>query len=149
MSMPALVSLDDFTLRVGTITPADEDRAQACLDDASALIRGEAGKNWTNDDGDELADVPDVIAAICVAVAIRAFRNPEGVRSETIGGYAVTYADASTAVYLTPGERAQVRRAAGRSSIGSVTLESPYMPDTVWVPVEGTTEPFPWDVTYP
>lgn len=149
MGLPALVSLDEFAVRLGGIAAADEDRAQACLDDASALIRDEAGaEDWVDDDGG-LEEVPGVIVAICVAVAIRAFRNPEGVRSETVGGYAVTYADASTAVYLTPGERAQVRRAAGRSSIGSVTLESPYMPDTVWVPVEGTTEPFPWDVTYP
>lgn len=143
MALPPLVSLDEFALRLGGISAADEDRAEAVLADASALIRAEAGADWV-DEEEELVDVPAVIVAVCVAVAVRAFRNPEGVRSETIGGYAVTYADASTAVYLTAGERREIRRAAGRSTIGAITLESPYVDTTVWVPVEGTDEPFPW-----
>lgn len=143
--LPALVSLDDFALRAGGVDAADEDRAQAALDDASALIRAEAGKTWVTDD--ELDDdLPDVIVAVCVAVALRAWLNPDGARSEQIGNYSVTWADSSTAVYLSDGERRTIRQAAGRSGIGSITLESPYAPNTEWVPVSDGGDPLPWRV---
>lgn len=144
-SLPALVSLDDFALRVGGLGAADEDRAQACLDDASALVRAEAGgEDWVDDDG-ALEDVPGVIVAVCVAAAVRAFRNPEGVRSEQIGSYSVAYADTSTAVFLTEGERRIIRRAAGLSGIGNVQLEGEWSVgmDAVWVPVDRGGDDFP------
>jgi hypothetical protein len=147
MSLPALVSLDDFALRV-SVSASDEERAQACLDDASALIRAEAGdEDWVDDDGG-LETVPDVIAAICVAVAVRAFRNADGVRSETIGNYSVAYADTSTAVFITPGERRMIRRAAGLTGISSVSLEGEWaINPAVYVPVEGGGDDFPLGVS--
>lgn len=149
MSLPALVSLDDFALRV-SVSASDEERAQACLDDASALIRAEAGdEDWVDDDG-ALETVPDVIAAICVAVAVRAFRNADGVRSETIGNYSVAYADTSTAVFITAGERRMIRRAAGLTGISSVSLEGEWtaaISPEVYVPVEGGGDDFPLGVS--
>lgn len=146
MALPALVSLDDFALRAGGVAAADEDRAQAALADASALIRAEAGTTWT-DDHDDLDGVPDVIVAICVAVALRAWLNPDGARSEQIGNYAVTWADSSTGVYLSAGERRTIRRAAARPAIGAVTLESPYtrpFAGTEWADVDDGGDPIPW-----
>lgn len=145
MSLPALVSLEDFALRVGGISAADEDRAQAALDDASALVRAEAGENWVDAD-DAIEAVPDLIVTIAVAVAIRAFRNPEGVRSETIGNYSVAYADSSTAVFLTEGERRLIRRAGGRTGIGSISIEGEWTlnPAASYVPVEGGGDDFPF-----
>jgi hypothetical protein len=147
MSLPALVSLDDFALRV-SISASDEERAQACLDDASALIRAEAGdEDWVDADG-ALETVPDVIAAICVAVAIRAFRNADGVRSETIGNYSVAYADTSTAVFITAGERRMIRRAVGLTGISSVSLEGEWaINPAIYVPVEGGGDDFPLGVS--
>lgn len=144
MALPALVSLDDFALRTPGIDAVDEDRAQACLDDASALIRAEAAVTWVDDDGG-LAEVPEVVVAVCVAVALRAWLNPDGARSEQIGNYSVTWADSSTGVYLSEGERRMIRRAAGRSAIGAVTLESPYGSDTTeWADVVTGGDPLPW-----
>jgi hypothetical protein len=143
MALPALVSLEDFALRLGGISASDEERAQAVLDDASALIRAEAGEDWV-DDEDTLENVPEVIVAVTVAVAIRAFRNPDGVRSESIGTYAVTYADTSTAVFLTAGERRTVRRAAGRMTMGSIELEGPYAAEVLTVPVNIGGDEMPW-----
>jgi hypothetical protein len=145
--LPALVSLDDFALRLGGIDAADEDRAQAVLDDASALVRADAcGEDWVDDD-DELEEVPDVIVAIVVAVAVRAYRNPDGVRSESIGTYSVAYADSSTAVFLTEGERRLIRRAAGCTGIGSISLEGEWTTNpAVYVPVEGGGDDFPFGV---
>ena len=148
-TLPALVSLDDFALRVGGVSASDEERAQAMLDDASALVRAEAGtEDWVDDDG-ALEDVPGVIVAVVVAVAIRAFRNPDGVRQESIGTYSVSYADSSTAVFLTEGERRAIRRAVGMSGIGSVLLEGEWTvhPAAVYVPVEGGGDDFPLGVS--
>jgi len=143
-SLPALVSLEEFAARLGGIAAADEERAQAALDDASALIRSEAGtEDWVDDEG-ALETVPDVVVAVCVAVAGRAFRNPDGLRSEQIGTYSVTYGDATTAVYLTAAERRIVRRAAGMMSLGSIELESGYAPNIVTVPVDIGGDPIPW-----
>lgn len=149
MALPALVSLDDFALRLGGIAAADEDRAQAALNDASALIRAEAGtEDWVDDDGG-LEEVPDVIVAVCVAVAVRAFRNPDGVRQETIGNYSVAYADTSTAVFLSTGERRTIRRAVGLTGLSSISLEGEWTlnPAAVYVPVEGGGEDFPLGVS--
>jgi hypothetical protein len=147
--LPALVSLEDFALRVGGIDAADEDRAQAALDDASALVRADAcGEDWV-DDNDELEEVPGVITAIVIAVAVRAWRNPDGVRSETIGNYSVAYGDTSTAVFITEGERRLIRRAAGCTGIGSIALEGEWTlnPSAVYVPVEGGGDDFPLGVS--
>lgn len=148
MALPALVSLDDFALRLGGIAAVDEDRAQAALNDASALIRAEAGtEDWVDDDGG-LEEVPDVIVAVCVAVAVRAFRNPDGVRQETIGNYSVAYADTSTAVYLTPGERRTIRRAVGLTGLSSISLEGEWTTNpAIYVPVEGGGDDFPLGVS--
>ena len=147
MALPALVPLDDFALRLGGLAEADEDRAQAALNDASALIRAETGdEDWVDDDG-ALEEVPEVIVTICVAVAIRAFRNPDGVRQETIGNYSVSYADTSTAVFLTEGERRMVRRAAGLSGLNSIAIEGEWTANpAVYVPVEGGGDDFPLGV---
>ncbi len=146
MALPALVSLDDFALRV-SVSASDVERALACLDDASALIRAVAGDEvWVDADG-ALETVPDVIVAICVAVAVRAFRNPDGVRQETIGNYSVAYADTSTAVFITPGERRMIRRAVGLTGISSVSLEGEWtINPAVYVPVEGGGDDFPFGV---
>lgn len=149
MALPALVSLDDFALRLGGIAAADEDRAQAALTDASALIRAEAGdEDWVDDDGG-LEEVPDVVVAVCVAVAIRAFRNPDGVRQEQIGNYSVAYADTSTAVFLTEGERRVIRRAVGLTGLNSIALQGEWTvnPAAVYVPVEGGGDDFPFGVS--
>ena len=148
-SLPALVSLDDFALRLGGLAESDEDRAQACLDDASALVRAEAGgEDWVDTEG-ALEAVPDVIVAVCVAAAMRAFRNPEGVRTESIGTYSVAYADTSTAVFLTEGERRIIRRAAGISGIGSIELEGEWTvnPAAIYAPVDQGGDDFPLGVT--
>ena len=147
MALPVLVSLDDFALRLGGIAAADEDRAQAALNDASALIRAETGgEDWVDADGG-LEEVPEVIAAVCIAAAIRAFRNPDGVRQETIGNYSVAYADSSTAVFLTEGERRIIRRAAGLTGLNSVALEGDWtLNPAAYVPVEGGGDDFPLGV---
>ena len=108
--MDALAPIEDFADRVpGGIGSADTARAQAMLDDASALIRAEAGMTW---DGET---VPDVVKTICLSAAKRAFLNPDGINSLSLDGNAATFATGSPDVYLTKAEIRAVRTAAGRS----------------------------------
>jgi hypothetical protein len=159
MTSPRLASTDALGVRLGvTLAGTDLARAGAVLDDASALIRwiatnaaeadtpGAAG--WLTDDDPpvlDTANLPDIVVTVCLSVAERAWRNPDGLRSESLGSYAVTYAGSDLAgVFLTANERALIRGAVGSSSVGSIEMQSPY-PRTVggYVPVDAGGE-VPW-----
>lgn len=150
MTLPSLASLSDLNARLtGEVASGDETtRAQAALDDASAIIRAEAGTTWT-DALDALEDVPDVIVTVCASFAKRLFLNPEWKSSENLGSYAYELSGTSGgALELTKAERKLIRRAIGQGALGAITLESPYAAnsETVYLDVSGTTEHFPvWD----
>lgn len=77
MPLPALATLADLDARLPTELrgAVDETRAQAALDDASALVRQEAGVAWTNEAGTALEDVPDIVATVVLEVARRALNR--------------------------------------------------------------------------
>lgn len=123
MTLPALATLAELTHRVpGGIPSGDEGRARAALEDASALIRSEVGKDWVSE-GALDADMPAIVATVCLAVAARAFVNPTGASSLGENGSSTAFAGVSSAVYLTRDELRAVRRASSGSSVGSVALE--------------------------
>lgn len=72
------------------------------------------------------AAIPGEVKRVCLQAAARAYRNPAGLRSETIGSESYTYATPSNGVAadvtLTDQERRDVRRALGVSSASSVAL---------------------------
>lgn len=115
--LPAFATIDEFANRLpGGISDDDSTRAQAALDDASALIRNETGKTWVTDD--ELdADVPDIVVTVTCRAAMRAFVNPTGLVQDTTGPFSASFANASSDVYLTKNEKSDVRRAAGKSGL--------------------------------
>lgn len=116
MTLPSLANLTQLDDRLpGGLTPADLPRAQGVLDDASALIRAEAGKTWTTDG--LLDAVPDIVVTVCIAAARRAFINPEGITREALDGAEVDYATSAGDVYLKANEKALVRRAAGKTGV--------------------------------
>lgn len=133
--LPPLASLQQFSARLGyTPDGAEADRAEALLDEASELIRDEAGEDWVDSDS-ALESVPRRVEQICVAVAYRAFVNPEALSQRQIGdsnkAYDRTRVHGGEAVYLTEAERKAIRRAAGASTFAAVTLTSPYSGDDV------------------
>lgn len=97
----AYADLDDFIVRLGRSldTTAEQDRAQAALDDAAALI---ASVTTVPD------PVPSGVLAIACSVALRLFGNPDQLTSETIGTY--TWRVDGTGLFLTPYEERAVRR---------------------------------------
>lgn len=137
MTLPALAELSDLEARLGVdLSGSDSTRAQAALDDASAVIRDEAGVDFLDpeDDASLDPDMPAVIVTICLAVAMRAYDNPNGERSESLGSASVSHGVYGQAgVYLTPTERRMVRKAAGSASVGTVELRQ------AWVPVNDNT----------
>lgn len=120
MSLPPLATIADILTRAPELsTGIDSLQAEALLDDASALIRAEANREWVNDDGDELEGVPDGVAGICARMVIRALRGgDDGIRQEGEGNYNVTYAD--TGLFLKAQEKRFIARAAGHGRAFSI-----------------------------
>jgi hypothetical protein len=149
--LAAFATLDDLAARVpGGISEADEPRAQAALDDASTKIRAEAGKTWTDEDGD--LDLPtgadawraDILVTVCVQAALRAFTNPEAMTQEGIGTYSASWANATTDVYLTRAERQMVRRAAGATGLWRLAIGQDTTQSVEYLDIEPAGEPIPW-----
>lgn len=116
--LPPLASVQMFAARIpGGVDTADYARAGAVLQDASSLVRAEAGTDWVDDDDALLDTVPDVVVTVTIAAARRAFANPDMIASESIQDYSATFASSSADVYLTKAERNAVRRAVGRSGL--------------------------------
>jgi len=129
VSLPSLVTIGEFETRYGASID-DAGRAQALLDDASALVREVAGFDYVNALTGELDGVPTGLVGVVCDVTRRAYDNPAGLESETIGDYtwrAGTFRGAGA--YLTDDERRRVKRAAGKMSVTSVSLTK-YMPYT-------------------
>lgn len=115
-------------LETGSLQGTDLARAQAALDDVSALVRAEAGKAWVNEAGDTVT-APAQVATIVVKAALREFKNPDGFTSEQMGDY--TYrTDQTGGVYLTEDERRIIRQAAGAGAYGAWSVRTPSNYDT-------------------
>ena len=105
----SFASVEEMSVRVpGGIPDTDLPRAQAYLDDATALIVEEVGR--------EFAEVPPTAKRICLSAALRAWFNPSFVASEGLGDYQTRYA-ALGGVYLTPEERGELGRLKGSSAL--------------------------------
>lgn len=125
----ALASKEDFEARHG----AGDDRIEALLADASSLILNEvegSAAAWASTEETEDVTVPDVVVGVCVAIAYRAWSNPDALSSEQLGAHTQAWADRSgEALQITKAERRIVKRAANRSSFRAATLATPYSGD--------------------
>lgn len=145
--MASLATLAEFAQRIpGGVPVADEPRAQAALDDASALIRTEANKGWDTPED----PAPEVAKTICIAAAKRAFLNPDLLKSVSLDNYTRVLDSSSPDVYLTAAERRLIRKVAGGSGVWALaTTRSEdnvqdvpsVLPDTTGAPIE-ETDPF-------
>ncbi len=110
--LPALATLAELEARLGlddgTLTGADRARAQAALDDASALVREEAQQDFVAEDGS--LTVPDVVKRVVLGAALRSYRNPDAQIAEAAGPFSRTLKSAEVSVYLTDAEKQLVRR---------------------------------------
>jgi hypothetical protein len=104
--LPSLATIADMEARLGrTIDdPAERVRAQALLDDASALVRFEANQEWMVGEPPELGPVPDLVVSLTAHAALRGWFNPAGIEATQLGAVSVRYGGA----WLTSAERAQL-----------------------------------------
>lgn len=119
--MSALATKEDFEARHG----AGDDRVEALLDDASALIRSEISggfAEWVRED--EPKSVPGIVKAICIEIAYQAWNNPDRLSSERLGEHVVSWQGSSSGQVLevTDNQLRILRREAGKSSFRSVQM---------------------------
>lgn len=149
--MPALATVLQVAARIGEpITePEDVQLAEACLNEASDLVRFYAQQPlWT------AANAPAVAVTIAVAAAARAVLNPAGMDMER--GDMVTFnrgKDYSSGAALTPSEISIVKALGRQGNVRSVGLTNSDRPvprsrtmaeDRGYCPVDwGGNKPFP------
>jgi hypothetical protein len=129
--MAALATVEEFQARHGLLADGDLEVVEALLDDATNFIRGEAvgsEADWAQDDAPDDAVAPPIVRTICIQAAYRAWRNPDGVAREEIGEIARTFRGGheSDAMWLTKNEMRMIRKAANRSTVRSIPVETPY-----------------------
>lgn len=146
--MEPLATLDQLEIRLGldpgTLAGTDQARAQAALVDASALVRGEAQRDFVTETGE--LDAPDAIVRVVLGAALRNYRNPEAETSHTVGPFRRDIKVSDTGVYLTDAEIEIARRYRPRTHGGLWTLSTTRdedVSDTQWVWDQYGTEPFP------
>lgn len=153
MALPSFADTDDLAARLPAGTSVDDERAEAALTDASALIHAESNEAWV-EDGAIVSTVPPIALTICCKAAIRALVNPSGVTQQATGPFSTSFGD----VYLTNRERDMIRQAAGGTSglwtLATTRLDTTDAGDfmehegTVYLPVDDTEaipfHPSPW-----
>lgn len=152
MALPPLAATSDLEARLGvTLTGTDVARAEAALTDASALVRSAAGVTWSADGTTLDADLPDVVIAVTLTAARRAYENPSGLVSESFGSYSYTrnQGERRIGMYLTDEERKAVRRAAGQRTFDSLELVRTSGAGTLWVSTQDALADLVPFETYP
>lgn len=123
MALPPFATTDDLDVRLPPGVVVAEERKEAALADASALIHAESHEAWV-EDGALIATVPDVALTICCKAAVRALVNPAGATQESTGPFSTTHGD----VYLTGKERDLIRAASGGTgglwTLGTTRLDT-------------------------
>ena len=124
----ALAKLTDYEARHGEVPAGRQGVVTTLLDDASSLILDVvegSEEPWALEE--EGAEVPNSVVAVCVAVAFRAFTNPNALSRQALGAASFTFkGDQPDATFLTDREVRLLQKAARRSRFQAVTLESPY-----------------------
>lgn len=145
MALPALAEIDAFASRLGTTTSQlDTPRAYAALDDASTLVRVEVGQSWVDDAG-ALGVVPEIARMVVLSVARRAYENPSGLISRSIGTYREQWSSGGTpapAVALTAYERGMLSRL--RDVGGLYTIATTRRSTADWTPIANASPPGTW-----
>ena len=113
--MVLLATIEDVQDRVGRTFSSDEAyQVSVLIDDASAIVLASFSSAATN---------PAAVMVVAGMVK-RALTGSDGVKSETVGPYSVTYDNAQGSLYLTAADRTLLGGVT-RGVVGSVRLGLP------------------------
>jgi hypothetical protein len=151
-ALQSLIELSDLEERLArTFEGPDVERAQSVLDEASALVRAESGKDWVSPDDPTKIVAPTIVRFITLRVAERAIRNPDGFSAETAGDYSYQRNGVAGegSLYVTDRERKLLLRAAGKRQLWTQPVtRGRCFDDTVWLEDSFGCELFPVDRNY-
>lgn len=139
-----LATVEALCARLGveSLSTLDQARAEAALEDASALVTGVLTT--------VPAPVPDVVATVVLRAAAREFRNPTGATNRSAIAFSESLTvDAANGVYLTETEMAILRPYMKYKGLISVPVTRPELDHSQFrVPVIDTDgvsgQPLPW-----
>lgn len=148
--MDPLATIAGLEARLGRTFDASElPRIEALLDDASAMVRDVAGRDWIDPVTGLLQPVPGSIRAVVLRSVERAVRNPEGFSAESAGDYSYQRTGVQAGIYLTEGEEKAIRRALGKTGLWTQPVtRNEFQRHTVWYEDQFGCELFPVDVYY-
>lgn len=133
--MADLITVDQFTDRTGrTLTVTQTIQVEAFITDASALVAdiindGDVTDTW---EAATPGSVPASVVPVIVNMVRRALDNPHGYTSESVGSY--NYNGGRTeGIFATRDEARTVRKAADKSSVGSMNLDSHFATRRYWL----------------
>jgi len=144
--LPPLATVDDLSARLPVgVDLGDNARAAAALEDASTLVRNEAGAEWVDALG-ALTVVPDIVRMIVLEVAGRALNRSfvygaDGEGATEVGG-----------LYLKGDEKRRLNAAVGtnsRPALWSLPTTRGDEDETEYRPVTGGGDLLPWGYTGP
>lgn len=145
MARPALATVADLERLLGA-SVADEDQADARLEQASAIVRAFARQTWLNDAGDALEGVPDDIPLVVAGMVERATRNPDGATQESAGPFSRSFGpEAASRLYLTSADKLVIRAAVGSTVIGTLSTSGGDLETAAVLCDDGWGGDIPWD----
>lgn len=127
MSLPALATIEGLRARHAACA-SDAARAQAAIDDASALIHNHTGNRWIID-GALDPSMPPVVTTIAYKVARRALTNPDDLESESeqMGPFQRTRQFGAGDAFLTADEKETLTASLGNSTgLSVVRMQAPW-----------------------
>lgn len=131
MSLPLLATVQDLSDWLGEDDLVGDPRATAVLRRASALVRSEAGVEWT--DG-----APEDVQGVVVAAAARVWSNPNAAIQRSAGSFSERLSErAADGLYLTDEERRILSRySPSRFGVGTIRTyrDDGYAAANAWVP---------------
>lgn len=117
-----LATQADVEKRLGRDLTDDElERLDGLLEEASLLVEGYLGTEYTT-------DIPDAVVVVVSRIVARAFTSPsaallpEGARSAAAGTYNVSFGDARTNLWLSKADKTTLRNLGG--GFNSILLKS-------------------------
>jgi Phage protein Gp19/Gp15/Gp42 len=126
MALPPLAEVVDLERRLGRTFDDDVELAEveSALDEASAIIRTEAGHSFVSPDDPSVSTAPTIVRQVCIRMVERKIRNPDGYSSESAGDYSYQRngVGADGGLYLTDTELRWIRKAGGNQGIWTMPV---------------------------